>query len=162
MSACKKCFIDLCFPTSLRTGLCVVCRAADQRVGPQGPVILPAVAGPFTQSLHGVGPDAPTTVNGHGGKQSSSPYRADLLPPHALLAVARVMASGAQKYGPNNWHLISATENVNHAMVHLLARSAGDESDAHLEHAATRILFALDQVLSGRGAALAAKIGGDA
>lgn len=107
----------------------------------------------------GVGKDAPTGANEHGGKQSLSPYRADLLPPHALLAVAAVLKHGADKYGANNWHLIPASENVNHALVHLLALQAGDVSDEHLEHAATRILFALDQVKSGRDAALAEKGG---
>lgn len=106
----------------------------------------------------GVGKDAPTVTNAAGGKQSHSPYRADLLPPHALLAVAAVMAEGAAKYGANNWHKISAADNLNHAMVHLLALNAGDTSDEHLEHAATRILFALDQVRSGREAKLQAAL----
>jgi hypothetical protein len=70
-----------------------------------------------------------------------------------------VLAAGATKYGENNWHLIPAAENVNHALTHLIARQAGDASDEHLEHAACRILFALDQVLSGRDAKLAAKGG---
>jgi hypothetical protein len=101
--------------------------------------------------VEGVGKDAETEVNERGGKQSKSPYRADLLPPLACLAVAKVLKHGADKYGANNWHLISVEENVNHAMVHLLANAAGDGSDDHLEHAACRILFALDQKLSGRG-----------
>lgn len=110
----------------------------------------------------GVGKDATTKVNEYGGKQSDSPYRADLLPALALLAVAKVLRGGAEKYGENNWHAIPAAENVNHALVHLLARQAGDGSDDHLEHAACRILFALDQVLSGRDASLTEKKGGAA
>lgn len=98
----------------------------------------------------GVGRDAPVAVNAAGGKQSHSPYRADLLPPQALLAVAAVLKHGADKYGANNWHLIPVADHVNHALVHLLALQAGDGSDDHLEHAATRILFALDQKLAGR------------
>ena len=109
--------------------------------------------------VEGVGPDAPTKTNAHGGKQSDSMYRADLLPAHALLAVAAVLKHGADKYGANNWHLIPAEENVNHALVHLLAMQAGDSSDDHLGHAATRILFALDQVRSGRDAKLKASGG---
>ncbi len=107
-------------------------------------------------TIEGVGKDAPTTTNEHGGKQSDSPYRADLLPAHALLAIAAVMKGGADKYGADNWHKIPAEENVNHALVHLFARRAGDTSDDHLEHAATRLLFALDQVRSGRDAKLRA------
>lgn len=108
------------------------------------------------QAIEGVGKDAPTVTNAHGGRQSHCPYRADLLPPHALLAVAAVLKEGADKYGANNWHKISAADNINHALVHLLALTAGDTTDEHLEHAATRILFALDQVRSGRDAKLAA------
>lgn len=108
-------------------------------------------------SIEGVGKDAPTVTNEHGGKQSASPYRCELLPPHAILAVATVLKGGAEKYGANNWHAITAAENVNHALAHLFAYTAGDGSDAHLEHAATRVLFALDQVLSGRDAKLTAK-----
>lgn len=102
----------------------------------------------------GVGKDAPLEVNKHGGKQSRCLYRADLLPAHALLAIAAVMKKGCEKYGEDNWHNITAAENINHAMIHLLALRAGDTSDDHLEHAATRILFALDQVRSGRDAML--------
>lgn len=109
---------------------------------------------PPPATVEGVGRDAPTEVNEHGGKQSACPYRCDLLPGHALLAVAKVLKHGADKYGADNWHAITAAENLNHALTHLLAMRAGDESDDHLEHAACRILFALDQVLSGRDAAL--------
>jgi len=108
-------------------------------------------------TVAGVGADAPTTVNAHGGKQSASPYRSDLLPPHALLAVAAVLKHGADKYGENNWHAIPVADNLNHALTHLYAYAAGDGSDDHLEHAATRILFALDQKRSGREAKLQAK-----
>ncbi|AMV28819.1 hypothetical protein VT84_30780 [Gemmata sp. SH-PL17] len=100
--------------------------------------------------IEGVGKDAPTVTNATGGKQSASPYRADLLPPHALLEVSKVLKEGADKYGENNWHKIPAADNVNHALVHFYAFLAGDASDAHLEHAVTRALFALDQVKSGR------------
>lgn len=110
------------------------------------------------KGIAGVGKDAPTVTNATGGKQSHSPYRADLLPPHALLAVAEVLKHGADKYGANNWQAITVAENLNHALVHLLAIQAGDTSDEHLEHAATRILFALDQARSGREAKLQAAL----
>lgn len=100
--------------------------------------------------VEGVGPDAATVVNAAGGKQSGSPYRCDLLPPHALLAVAKVLKHGADKYGEKNWHLIPVEDHVNHALTHLFALAADDATDGHLEHAACRVLFALDQALSGR------------
>jgi hypothetical protein len=101
-------------------------------------------------AVPGVGPDAPIVANAAGGKQSHSPYRCDLLPPRATLAVAGVLAHGATKYGPNNWHAIPTGDHVNHALVHLFAFLAGDGQDDHLGHAACRIMMALDQHLSGR------------
>ena len=101
--------------------------------------------------VEGVGADAPVVMNEQGGRQSDSPYRADLLPPLALLAVAKVLKHGADKYAAWNWHAIPVADHVNHAIVHLLALAAGDTSDAHLDHAACRILFALDSHHAGRG-----------
>ena len=103
-----------------------------------------------TTIVEGVGKDAPVVVNEHGGKQSHSPYRADLLPPLALLAVSKVLKHGADKYGENNWHAVTVAEHLNHTLVHLLALQAGDGSDDHIEHAACRILMALDSKLAGR------------
>ena len=87
-------------------------------------------------------------VNEHGGKQSSSPYRADLIPSRAALAVAKVLKQGADKYGAENWRKIHVRDHINHAMVHLLAYLAGDAQDDHLDHAACRILFALEQEIT--------------
>lgn len=101
-------------------------------------------------ALAGVGKDAPTTTNDKGGKQSHLSYRCDLLPPRATLAVAEVLDHGARKYGANNWHSIPVADHVNHAMVHLFAHLAGDTQDDHLEHAACRLLMALEQHLTGR------------
>lgn len=94
--------------------------------------------------IEGVGPDAPTVTNESGGSQSFVPYRCDLLPPKALLAVAEVLAEGAKKYGVDNWRKISCKDHLNHLLMHVYAHLAGDESDEHLTHAACRILFALE------------------
>lgn len=99
--------------------------------------------------IAGVGPDAPTVTNDKGGKQSASPYRVDLLPPKALLAVAEVVAIGAKKYAKNNWKLISIDDHLSHAGQHLLAYLAGDESDDHMGHFACRALFALEMHREG-------------
>ena len=56
--------------------------------------------------IEGVGPEAATTTNDKGGKQSALPYRCDLLPAQALLAIANVLHHGAVKYGPDNWRKI--------------------------------------------------------
>lgn len=108
--------------------------------------------GVVTTRVPGLAPDAPTETNEAGGKQSVVPYRCDLLPPLALLDVAKVLKGGADKYGSaplgqENWRLIPVQSHVNHAMTHLLAHLAGDQSDAHLSHAACRLLFALELTL---------------
>lgn len=127
---CNRCGIKLIESTDI--GTCNNCRATQ---------------------VEGVGKDAPVTTNANGGKQSHSPFRCDLLPPQAVLAVAKILEHGAGKYGEKNWHKISVSDNLNHALVHMFAYLVGDTQDDHLEHAATRILFALDQKLSGRGEA---------
>lgn len=92
--------------------------------------------------IPGVSADEPTTVNERGGKQSATPYRFDLFPPHAMFDVAGVLGEGALKYGGWNWERISTEDNLNHALQHIYAYLAGDESDEHLSHAICRCLFA--------------------
>jgi hypothetical protein len=99
--------------------------------------------------VDGVGRNSPTTTNATGGRQSALPYRSDLFPPAAFLAVAKVLEGGARKYGERNWRLIPVGEHLNHALTHLFAFQAGDGSDDHLEHAACRIAMALEIKLVG-------------
>jgi hypothetical protein len=94
--------------------------------------------------VEGVGPDAPVVTTEQGGKHSDSPYRLDVVPPKALLAIAAVLKEGMAKYGLDNWRAISQREHLNHALVHVYAHLAGDQSDSHLTHAACRLLFALE------------------
>lgn len=94
--------------------------------------------------VHGVGPDAPTSVNEQGGRQSEAFYRCDLLPAAATLHIAGILKGGAEKYGENNWRKISVKENLNHALTHIFALLAGDPQDDHLGHAACRMLMALE------------------
>ena len=119
---------------------------SGKKTGP-GAVAHPAqfvVPRPGIVRVGGVGPDAPTAVNDRGGRQSDTPYRADLLPPLATLAVAAVLKPGAEKYGVNNWHKIPVEDHLNHALVHVFAWLSGDRQDGHLEHAACRVLMALE------------------
>ena len=95
-------------------------------------------------TVPGVGPDAKVVANAKGGRQSNSPYALDSLPFKAVLAVSTVLKQGREKYGKDNWRLISRTDHLNHAMAHICAYFAKDEQDDHLEHAATRLLFALE------------------
>lgn len=89
-------------------------------------------------------PDAPIVVNDKGGKQSDVAFRFDLLPRDALFEVARILKDGAEKYGIDNWRLIESTDHLNHALIHIFAHLNGDTQDEHLQHAATRLLMALD------------------
>jgi len=98
----------------------------------------------MSTTISGVGPDAPIETLANGAKQSSSPYRLDLIPPLALLDVASILKAGAEKYGENNWRGISIEDNINHALVHVYAYLSGDKQDNHLGHAACRLQFALE------------------
>lgn len=111
------------------------------------PEVIPEVK---AKGIEGVGADAPIAVNAAGGKQSATPYRADLLQPFALLHLAKINKYGSDRYGDFNWHKIPISDHLNHALVHLLAHLAGDTQDDHLGHAAWRVVSALDQKLSGR------------
>ena len=101
-------------------------------------------------NMEGVGPDAVTIVTSGGGKHSDSPYRFDLLPPYAIAAISRVQAEGAAKYGEWNWLGITPKDNLNHALQHLLALIAWDDSEGspveHAAHAGCRILYLIDQL----------------
>lgn len=102
-----------------------------------------ALKGTFT--VPGVGADAPKITLEGGGEQSFVPYRFDLIDERALFALARILDYGARErgYGEHNWRLISVNQNLNHALVHIFAFLAGDTQDDHLEHAFTRVHFAL-------------------
>lgn len=100
--------------------------------------------------IAGVGPDAPTVENTNGAKQSQSPYEARLLPMRALLEIAKVLKSGAEKYGEENWRGLSVSEHLNHDLVHVMAHLAGDRSEGdvgHLVRHACRALMALEMAL---------------
>lgn len=90
-----------------------------------------------------VGKDLKTIINEHGGAQSEVYYRFDLIDTSAIFALAKVLKEGADKYGENNWRKICAGEHINHALIHIYAYLAGDKQDDHLEHAFTRLMFAL-------------------
>ena len=92
-----------------------------------------------------VGPTAPTVTHENGGMESATPFAMHLIPPRALLELGRAMEAGRQKgYPPDNWKLIPASQHLNHALVHIAAHLDGDTSDAHLAHAACRLMFAIE------------------
>lgn len=94
-------------------------------------------------SVAGVGPDAPIETNENGVSQSETLYAFTSLDAHALFRVAATASQGDAKYGPDNWRGIGCEDHLNHALIHIYAHLAGDQSDDHLAHAACRMLMAL-------------------
>ena len=98
----------------------------------------------MSRILAGVGPGQPIETTERGGKHSAIPYRFDLVPPLALMDIAQVLHEGAAKYGVDNWRGIDIDAHLNHLQMHVVAYQAGDATDEHLSHAATRAMFALE------------------
>jgi hypothetical protein len=91
-----------------------------------------------------------------GVKHDSGKPMPRLLPPSALLAIARVLTFGAKKYSPDNWkHVPGAKERYLDALWrHLLAYNSGEEIDpesgeSHLAHIGCCVLFLLDAAETG-------------
>ena len=86
------------------------------------------------------------TTNDNGGMQHFRPYRAQALPPRALIEVSKVRYIGYSElgYDDDNYKSIPKEEHIGRALIHIFAYLAGDTSNNHLAHAATRILMALE------------------
>ena len=76
--------------------------------------------------------------------------RFDLIPPECLIAVSKVFALGAGKYGDYNWQKERMTGErgpMNHAMKHIMNYRAGipdedgDDPAIHLTHAIVNLMF---------------------
>lgn len=87
-------------------------------------------------------PDAPVHTNDQGGSQSLIQVRFDLIDARALFEVAKVLYTGAVKYGEDNWRSIPVEDHINHNIMHAYAYLAGDRTDDHLSHMTCRSIFA--------------------
>lgn len=88
-------------------------------------------------------------------KATGSPcsYRFDMLPPHALAAVAELRARAIERHGEDGINDVYNTpdrQHVNRALTHIFAWLAGDETEKggdpgeHLVHALFRMLVAVE------------------
>ena len=91
--------------------------------------------------------DAPTT----GSKHDSGKPLMGAVPPNALLAVARVLTFGAEKYGRDNWRQVenAGARYLDAALRHINAYQRGEAADpesgeSHLAHAVCSLMFMLE------------------
>lgn len=94
-------------------------------------------------------PDAPTTTNERGGKQSLIEVRFDLIDGPAMMEMAHVLYTGAIKYTEDNWRKIPVKDHINHLIAHSYAYLAGNREDHHLSHMMCRAMFAQAVDLQG-------------
>jgi len=87
--------------------------------------------------------DAETVTYANGASESKTELRFDLIPSDEIATIAKVLGQGAIKYGDDNWKSLPTWTHLNHALQHIFAYLAGDQSDDHLSHAATRLIFAM-------------------
>ena len=72
----------------------------------------------------------------------------------ALEVIVQVMRDGEKTHEPGEWQTRDAGFHINRAMRHLELLSAGDAREAHLSHAACRLLMAIALELRGADASL--------
>lgn len=91
--------------------------------------------------------DTPTI----GRKHDSGKPLMGAVPPNALLAVARVLTFGAEKYGRDNWRQVESAETryLDAALRHINAYQRGEAADpesgeSHLAHAVCSLMFMLE------------------
>lgn len=91
--------------------------------------------------------DAPNT----GSKHDSGKPLMGAVPPNALLAVAKVLTFGAEKYGRDNWRQVENAETryLDAALRHINAYQRGEAVDpesgeSHMAHAVCSLMFMLE------------------
>lgn len=86
-----------------------------------------------------------------GKKYDGGKPRMDLLPPNAIIEVAKVLAFGAEKYAPENWRKLEDLQNrytgasLRHVFAHMDKERLDKETHlSHLAHAICCLLFKLE------------------
>lgn len=81
-----------------------------------------------------------------------------LIPPAALIEIAKILGFGAQKYGPNNWREDGGktewSRTYSSIQRHLTSFWDGEDTDPesgmnHLAHAATQIIILMQHQMDG-------------
>lgn len=87
-----------------------------------------------------------------GTKADDGKVMMGAMPPHAELAVARVLTFGAKKYGRGNWARVENSDEhyMDAALRHINAYRRGEQTDSetgesHLAHAICCLIFMLDK-----------------
>lgn len=96
----------------------------------------------ITGTIASLSPDLPTETTPQGGRHSAIGVALHQLDPALMLALGKVLYSGTQKYGRNNWRDISVEDHINHALNHIWGHALGDDQDDHMVHAILRLMFA--------------------
>lgn len=92
-----------------------------------------------------------------GRKDDAGKPRTDLLPAGALLEVAKVLGSGADRYGADNWRRGMAWRRlIGAALRHMFAFAKGEDRDpetglSHMAHCCCCVLFLLTYQLEKLG-----------
>ena len=83
-------------------------------------------------------------TNQYGGMHSRLDGDFIQLSPQFLLALAKLVKQGGNKYGEFNWFKVTTGEHLNHALTHIFEELSGDHSSGedHLLNAACRLMFA--------------------
>lgn len=114
--------------------------------GKESETILRKIAKVFAQEdeIQEASPDPNVETNQYGGMQSRLDGDFIQISPQFLLALAKLVKQGADKYGEFNWFKITTGEHLNHALTHIFEELSGDLSSAedHLLNAACRLMFA--------------------
>ena len=92
-----------------------------------------------------------------GKKYDNGKPKMHLLPPKALLEVARVLTFGADKYGEENWRDVAdaqkryASASLRHVFSHLDGEESDEETNySHLAHAICCLMFKLELELESK------------